>query len=75
MSQAIDYYIGNVAQYQKAYINSEQYRFKRLKREIGQHRVIDLTHEIIRSFIGKRLTKVKPSQLAWCLCLTALLEL
>ncbi|MFV7772140.1 site-specific integrase [Shewanella marisflavi] len=61
ISQAIDYYIVNVAQYQKAYVSSEQYRYRRLKRELGQHRMIDLSPEIIRSFIDKRLTEVKPA--------------
>ncbi|MCW3171670.1 hypothetical protein [Shewanella subflava] len=61
ISQVIDYYIRHVAQYQKAYVNSEQYRFKCLKKELGQYRMIDLNPEIIRSFIDKRLTKVKPA--------------
>ncbi|GIU11859.1 tyrosine-type recombinase/integrase [Shewanella glacialipiscicola] len=61
ISQAIDYYIRHAAQYQKAFVNSEQYRYKRLKTELGSYRLIDLTPELIRSFIDKRLTKVKPS--------------
>jgi len=61
ISQAIDYYIRHAAQYQKAFVNSEQYRYKRLKAELGSYRLIDLTPELIRSFIDKRLTKVKSS--------------
>ncbi len=35
ISHAIDYYIRHAAQYQKAFVNSEQYRYKRLKVELG----------------------------------------
>ena len=68
ISQAIDYYIRHVAQYQKAYVNSEQYRFKCLKKELGQYRMIDLNPEIIRSFIDKRLAKVKPASAKCDVC-------
>lgn len=61
ISHAIDYYIRHAAQYQKAYVPSEQYRYRRLKAELGLYRLIDLSPELIRSFIDKRLTKVKPS--------------
>lgn len=39
ISHTIDYYIHSAAQYEKAFVNSELYRDKRLKAELGIYRL------------------------------------
>ncbi|HIF9105377.1 TPA: site-specific integrase [Photobacterium damselae] len=59
INHLIDYYILHVAQYQKAFRQSEKYRFNQLKKHLGHYALVELSPEIITVFINKRLLQVK----------------